>query len=175
MLHFNIRSISYFRYILRIGNKSCPHSPAKRLIHAILSALFCVNVHHCQPCLIFWFNYNLFCNLMGFFLSHRESNKVLSISFIILKSGDGNTDSLYINCDSSSDFIIVVLPYRVNFRWPHIFYYIDDFCTTGVIFMFTTFSSSGVTSIPNTLSGFLAQCRDGFVSIKSSFILAEPI
>ena len=41
--------------------------------------------------------------------------------------------------------------------------------------MFTTFSSSGVTSIPNTFSGFLAQCRDGFVSIKSSFFLAEPI
>ena len=45
----------------------------------------------------------------------------------MLKSGDGNTDSLYISCDSSSDFIIVVLPYRVYFRWPHIFYYIDDF------------------------------------------------
>ena len=49
-----------------------------------------------------------FLAILWVFLSHRKSNKVLSISLIILKSGDGNTDSLYISCDSSSDFIIVV-------------------------------------------------------------------
>ena len=93
---------------LRIGNKSYPHSPTKRFIHTILSALIFVQMSTIPNPVWFFGLIITFLAILKVFLYHKKSNKVSSISIIILITGYGNTDSLYISCYSSSDFVIII-------------------------------------------------------------------